>query len=82
MLMDINLVYSKIIEKLEASNNQNVIAELENSSAGAATGSEALMSSASYLSNLQHDNPLVYELIKELIKDYLKYCKENGLIIK
>ena len=80
--MDINLVYNNIIEKLEASNNQDVIEELQSSLASAATGSEALMSSASYLLNLKHNNPLVYELIKELIKDYQKYCKENGLIVK
>lgn len=80
--MDINLVYNKIIEKLEASDNQNIIAELEKSSAVATTGSEVLMSSASYLLNLKYNNPSVYELIKEQINDYLIYCKENGLIIK
>ena len=80
--MDINLVYNKIIENLRVSNNQKVIVELENASANASTGSEALMSSASYLSNLKKSNPSVYELIKYLIEDYLKYCKDNGLIIK
>ena len=80
--MDINIVYNTIIEKLKASNNNDVIAELESSFAGAATGSEALMSSACYLSNLKQNKPLVYELIKEPIEDYLKYCKDNGLIIK
>lgn len=80
--MDINIVYNKILEKLEASNNQKIVTELENSVTGAATGSEALMSSAFYLSSLKHDNPSVYELIKEQVKEYLKYCKENGLVIK
>ncbi len=77
-----NIVYNKIIEKLEASNNRNVITELKSSIAGAATGSEALMSSAFYLLNLRHSNPYVYKLIKEQIKEYHKYCEENGLTIK
>ena len=55
--MDINGVYNKIVEKLKASNNDKVIAEFQNSAAGAATGSEALMTSATYLSNLKHKNP-------------------------
>jgi hypothetical protein len=80
--MDINLVYNKIIEKLKASDNLNVVAELENFIASAATGSEALMASAFYLSSLKHNNSSVYELIEEQIKEYLKYCKQNGLIIK
>ena len=80
--MDINIVYNKIIEKLRASNNLDVIAELENSDAGAATGSEALMATGFYLSSLKRNNPSAYELIKEQIKEYLNYCKQNGLIIK
>lgn len=80
--MDINIVYNRIVEKLKASNNQNILEELEGSLAGAATGSEALMSSASYLSKLKYNHPSVYELIREQIKDYIDYCKQNGLIIK
>jgi hypothetical protein len=80
--MDINIVYNKMMEKLRASNNLDVIAELENSDAGAATGSEALMATGFYLSSLKHSNPFVYELIKEQIMEYLNYCKQNGLIIK
>jgi len=80
--MDINIVYNEMIEKLKASNSLDVISALENSAAGAATGSEALMSTGFYLSSLKQNNHLVYELIKEQIKEYLKYCKQNGLIIK
>lgn len=80
--MDINKVYNEIVDKLKASNNLDVLKELESSDAGAATGSEALMATGFYLSNLKHNNSLIYELIKEQIKEYLKYCKENGLIIK
>jgi hypothetical protein len=80
--MDINIIYDKMIEKLKESKKLDVIAELENSDAGAATGSEALMATGFYLSSLKNDNPLVYELIKEQILEYLKYCKQHGLIIK
>jgi len=79
--MDINVVYNKMIEKLKVSNNQDVIIEIKNSAIGAATGSEALMLTGFYLLRLKQNNPLVYQLIKEEIKKYLKYCNENGLII-
>ncbi len=80
--MDINAVYDKIVDKLKASNNLDVLVEIENSDAGAATGSEALMATGFYLASLKNNNPVAYELIKEQISEYLKYCKENGLIIK
>ncbi len=80
--MDINIVYNKIVEKLKTSNNAEVFTGLESSLAGAATGSEALTASASYLLSLKYKNPEAYIMIKDLIKDYLEYCKDNGLIIK
>ena len=80
--MNINTVYNKIIDKFRASNNLDVLVELENSDAGAATGSEALMATGFYLVSLKNKNPVVYELIKEQIREYLKYCKDYGLIIK
>lgn len=80
--MDINIVYNKMIEKLRASNNLDVITELENSAAGAATGGEGLALTGKYLFDLKHNNPSVFKLIKEQITEYLDYCKQNGLIIK
>ncbi len=80
--MDINIAYNKMIEKLRASNSLDVITKLENSDAGAATGSEALMATGFYLVSLKHNNPSAYELIKEQIKEYLNYCNQNGLVIK
>lgn len=80
--MDINIVYNRMIEKLRASNNFDVLEELENSDAGAATGSEGLALTGKYLFDLKYHNPSVYELIKEQIKEYLTYCEQNGLIIK
>lgn len=71
-----------MVDKLRASNNIDVLTELENSNAGAATGSEALMATGFYLSSLKNKKPLVYELIKKEINKYLKYCEQNGLIIK
>jgi hypothetical protein len=79
--MDIDIVYNEIVEKLKTTNNQNVLVGLENSLAGAATGSEALMSSASYLLSLKHSHRHIYDLLRDQIKDYLKYCRENGLAI-
>ncbi|MDR3711323.1 MAG: hypothetical protein P4L51_00785 [Puia sp.] len=79
--MDINIVYDEMVEKLKASNNQNVLEELEKSDAGASTGSEALSMTGFYLSSLKRNNPSIYELLKEQIKEYLKYCQKNGIII-
>jgi hypothetical protein len=79
--MDINIVYDEMVEKLKASNNLNVLKELENSDVGAATGSEALSMTGFYLSSLKNNNPSIYELLKEQIIEYLKYCKRNGIII-
>lgn len=81
-MMDINDIYNKMVDKLRSSNNLDVLKGLENSDAGAATGSEALMATGFYLASLKKINPLAYELIKKQIDEYLKYCKKNGLIIK
>ena len=80
--MEINLVYNKIIEKLETLHYHSVVEDLQVVVEGAATGSEALTASGSYLSNLKNNDPLAYMSINELINDYLRYCKSNGLIIK
>ncbi len=80
--MDINIVYNKMIEKLRGSNNLDVITDLENSAIGAATGSEALMLTGGFLTSLKHNNHFAYDLIKEQIDEYLRYCKQNGLVIK
>jgi hypothetical protein len=76
------MVYNKMIEKLKMSNRLDVIEELENSAVGAATGGEGLALTGKYLLNLKCNNPLVYELIKDPILEYLNYCKENGFIIE
>jgi hypothetical protein len=55
--IDINIVYTEIIEKLKASNNTHIITELEKSSVAAVTSSEALMIQASYLLSLRQSNP-------------------------
>jgi hypothetical protein len=79
--MDVNIIYNKIVEKLEHSDSKEIITGLENCMASATTGSEALMLSASYLHDLKNNNPKIYTLIKNDVKDYLKYCKLKGLII-
>lgn len=80
--MDINIVYNKMIEKLRVSGNLDTIRDIENSAIGAATGSESLMLTGGYLVKLKDSNHFVYELIKEEIDEYLKYCRHNGLIIR
>lgn len=59
-----------------------MISALNNSSAGAVTGSEGLMLTGSYLLSLRDTDPMVFDLIKEEVSKYLKYCKQNGLIMK
>jgi hypothetical protein len=80
--MDINSVYNKIIEKLRETNNLDIVEGLERSSMGASTGSEALVLTGNYLSNLKQNNPAIFQLIKEQIMDYFEYCKQNGLVIR
>lgn len=80
--LDINIVYNEIIEKLKASNYAHIIMELEKSDAGAVTSSEALMNQASYLLSLRQNNPSAFNLIESQIENYLKYCRQYGLIIR
>ena len=80
--MDIDVIYERILEKLVILDELEIIDKLELSSAGAATGSEALMLTGSFLSNLKHNNSYLYTQLKEEIWEYLDYCKKNGLIIK
>ena len=55
-----------MVEKLKRSNNLDVIAELENSDAGSATGSEALISTGKlYLSTLKHNKLSINELLEK-----------------
>ena len=80
--IDINIVYNEIVEKLKTSNNTHIITELERSSAGAATGSEALIDQGSYLLSLKNKNLSVFRLLENQINTYIEYCRENGLIIR
>ena len=80
--INITTTYNEIIDKLKTSNNIHIITELEKSITGAATGSEALMDQGSYLLSLKYSNPPVFKLIEDQINAYLKYCSQNGLIIK
>jgi len=79
---DINILYSEIVEKLKNSSHAYLIAELEKSTAGAVTGSEALIDQASCLLSLRQTNPSAFELIEPQIDSYIKYCRQHGLIIK
>jgi hypothetical protein len=80
--MDITKLYNTIIERLDKSGYHEVVADLERLTAAAATGGEGLASTGFYLSSLRHNNPVAYELLKDQIKEYLAYCKQNGLIIR
>lgn len=80
--IDINSIYNLIVEKLRNSNHSEVILELEKSNAGAATGSEALLMQASYLLSLKKLQPLIFKIIEDEIKNYIKFCEKNGLFPK
>jgi len=80
--INIDITYNTLIEKLKASHYLDEITGIENSSAGAATGSEALMNQGSYLLNLKHSSPSAFKLIQKQIQEYLKYCEQNGLFIR
>lgn len=79
--MDITELYNTIIERLNKSGYEDVSGDLERLLQGAITGSEALSSSVKFLSDLKNNNPLAYKLIDDLIIEYLKYCRKNGIII-
>lgn len=78
----IDIIYKEIVDILKTSDNTLILDELENSSLGAATGSEGLMNTGGYLLSLKRDNPSVYKLIERPTEAFLKYCKQNGLIIR
>jgi hypothetical protein len=80
--MDINVVYNTMLEKLRTSNRPDLVTGLEESAAGAATGSEALIDTALYLANLKSTCTSVYELLREEIKQYNEYCRQNGIQIR
>ena len=80
--IDINKIYNQISEKLSAANLLDILQALENSNAGAATGSESLMLTGKYLKDLKRTEQKAYNIIQNEILQYLKYCKNNGLIIQ
>lgn len=80
--MDITELYNTIIERLNKSGYTDVVNNLESLLAAAATGSEALSSTGKYLFDLKKNEFMAYKSIKELIVEYIKYCKKNGIIIE
>jgi hypothetical protein len=80
--MDITVTYNSIIEKLNKAGYEIIAADLNTLIAAGATGSEILFSTGKYLLDLKKNNPLAYETIDEFVVEYLKYCKQNGIIIK
>ena len=80
--MNITEVYNGIIERLNKSGHSDVAKDLEDLLASAATGSEALGLTGKYLSDLKENKFLIYKSIKDLVIEYIKYCKKNGVIIE
>jgi hypothetical protein len=80
--IDIDVVYNQLVEKLKGSDYSGKIPGIENSLAGAATASEALMDQGFYLINLRHSNLPAFKLVEEEINSYLEYCRQRGLIIR
>ena len=79
--MGITELYNLIIEKLNKSGYATIAEDLERLLAAAATGGEGLSSTGKYLFDLQAKNYEAYDLIKDLIAEYLKYCRRNGINI-
>lgn len=79
--MNITALYATIIERLNESGNKDIVEHLDNLVGSAVTGSEGLGLTGKYLFDLRKNNPLVYEGLKPLITEYLKYCNQNGIII-
>jgi len=79
--MDITALYNTIIERLNRSGYETVTADLEELLAASATGGEGLSSTGRYLFDLQTKNYNAYNIIKDLIVEYLKYCRRSGVII-
>ena len=79
--MDITDIYNAILDRLNNSGYESISKDLENLTAAAATGGEGLESTGGYLFDLKENNFPAYESIKDLITEYLQYCKENGIII-
>lgn len=79
--MNITEIYNQIIEKLDKFGYNYISGDLNKLLRAAATGGEGLESSGSYLFDLKKNNPAAYEIIKDLIEEYLEYCKQNGIII-
>jgi hypothetical protein len=79
--MNITELYNTIIERLNKSGYETITADLEKLLAAAATGGEGLSSTGRYLFDLQTENYNAYNLIKDLIVEYLKYCRRSGIII-
>jgi hypothetical protein len=79
--MGITELYNLIIEKLNKSGYETIAEDLERLLAAAATGGEGLSSTGRYLFDLQAKKHEAYDLIKDLIAEYLKYCRRNGINI-
>jgi hypothetical protein len=79
--MNITELYNAIIERLNKSGYETIATDLDNLTAAAATGGEGLESTGGYLFDLRKNNHKAYDVIKDLIAEYLKYCRQNGIII-
>ena len=79
--MDINVLYERILSKLRTSRDTDIIENLDKSAYGAVTGNEALIAMGLYLLSLKEMNPGIYKLLKSEIKEFRKYCKQNGILL-
>jgi hypothetical protein len=80
--MNITEVYNGIVERLNKSGHSEVVKDLDDLLGSATTGSEALGLAGKYLSDLKESKSLIYKSIKDLVIEYIKYCKKNGIIIE
>ena len=69
--MSFQSTYDKIIEKWKGTEYEFLIKDLHNCSLGAATGGEGIGIIGKYLKDLEENNINAYNLVKDLIEEYL-----------
>lgn len=79
--MNITEIYNEIIDRLNKAGFEDISADLNRLLDGAATGGEGLETTGGYLFDLKKNNRAAYELIKDLVAEYISYCRGYGIII-
>lgn len=80
--MDINIIYSNMINTLNENGYKEIVSDLEMISKIGVTSSEILSLTGKLLFDLKKNNIQAYNLIENDISSYIEYCKNYGIIIR